>query len=1111
MNTPQNSHIRLVKDDCIGCNRCIRACPIETANIAYQDAHGSIKIHIDTTQCIHCGTCVNVCDHAARDFEDDTQRFFHDLAAGVPVAVMAAPSIQTNIPQWKQLFTWLRQRGVSSIYDVSLGADICIWAHLRLLEKEPRPIITQPCSAIVLYCERHRHELLPFLSPVHSPMACAAIYMRKNGVRTSIASISPCIAKNVEHTSTKLVQYNITFKKLLGYLEKNGITLPEEESGFDHDMAGPGTLFPLPGGLRENLDFFTGGSLHIEKKEGEGVLRHLDQYAVTKAEDLPDVFDVLHCANGCLLGPATGTDQNIFTLHKQMQDIRTRVTRDTRQSRERLAEYDRQLRLEDFLRAYTAFPQKYSEVSEEALERAFILMHKTEAAKRLVNCGACGAERCHDMARQVVLNLNIPENCVIAARDEALLERKRNAEYLALMQKVGDNLSSTLDENYPAQIQDSLRKISEITNCAAVAIWKKNPKGSDAAFSRVNGWFGENPADTAIQGEWPDDWTALLKQGQSVFINPSLDKPGLFPDAVTTLFIVPVFIRSEFWGFVNAINVTDRVFSQEEASFLKATGILLVSGILERELNRSLAVATENALAASRAKGNFLARMSHEIRTPMNAIIGMAHIGASAKDSERKNYCFDKVAVASQHLLGIINDVLDISKIEAGKFELSPIWFDFEKMLQDTANVIAFRVEEKELHFSVHTDPRIPAMLEGDNQRLAQVITNFLSNAVKFTPQKGSIRLISTLREQQGSLCAIRIEVADSGIGIAENDIERLFQDFEQAESDTTRKFGGTGLGLGISKRIAEMMGGHIWVESTLGQGSSFFIDFQAEGRQGEKDKPQAWIYTPKILAVDNDPDVRMFFSVVSEQLDLHCDTAGDAEEALACLQKNSDYDVYFIDYYLPGMNGVELALKMQEILNKKLHIVIISGLNRDSIEQECHTAHINHFLTKPIFPAHLLDIVNEYMGVVKGEAPIVAENTTDCFAGHRVLLAEDVDINREIFFALLDGSGLGVDIAENGRIALEKFKAAPDAYDLILMDVQMPEMDGHEAAKAIRALGTAHAREIPIIAMTANVFKEDVERCLASGMNDHLGKPIEQQLLMEKLHKYLEQAAQNR
>jgi PAS domain S-box-containing protein len=409
-------------------------------------------------------------------------------------------------------------------------------------------------------------------------------------------------------------------------------------------------------------------------------------------------------------------------------------------------------------------------------------------------------------------------------------------------------------------------------------------------------------------------------------------------------------------------------------------GLLAVShNITERKAMK------EKALSASRAKSTFLANMSHEIRTPMNAIIGMTAIGKSAADAGRKDYCFTKIEGASAHLLGVINDVLDMSKIEANKFELSPEEFNFEKMIQSVVNVVNFRLDEKQQKFTVYVDNAIPKILIADDQRLAQIITNLLGNAVKFTPEHGSIRLDARFFGEQDNLCTIEIAVSDTGIGISPEQQEHLFNSFQQAESSTARRFGGTGLGLAISKSIVEMMGGAIRVQSEPGKGSIFTFTIQA-----------------KKVARSND--------VTDNPL------------------------------------GTE------------------------------HTAE------------------EEKSGLV------------GLFAGRCILLAEDVEINREIVLALLEITQVEIDCAENGLEAVRKFNEKPDKYDMIFMDVQMPEMDGYEATRRIRAMDMPKAKNIPIIAMTANVFREDIEKCLAVGMNSHVGKPLNFDEVLKKLNGYFAQ-----
>ena len=416
-------------ENCVGCNRCVRVCPIGEANISTVDADGNIKVEADNDKCVVCGACLLVCHHGSRKYEDDTERFFDDLADGVPISLFAAPAVQTNFLDWQRMFTWLRSLGVDKIYDVSLGADICTWAHIRTIEKGGAgPLISQPCPSIVNYILMHKNELAKNLSPVHSPMLCTAIYMKKyDNVNTKIAALSPCIAKAHEFDETQLVDYNVTFKSLVEYIRDRGITFPAQQSGFDNFQAGIGVLYPLPGGLRENVEHYFGKGLRIDKSEGaQMVYKALDEYAVQSTTQLPALFDVLNCMEGCNVGTGCAHrgevgSANMFDVGFVMHNARQAALTKTQgyYLQELFGEFDRKLQLHDFIRTYTTKPIRNIPVSETSLESAFAVLGKFGVDEKKFDCGACGCNTCLEMAERLAKNIDVPQNCLKKAHEDA--------------------------------------------------------------------------------------------------------------------------------------------------------------------------------------------------------------------------------------------------------------------------------------------------------------------------------------------------------------------------------------------------------------------------------------------------------------------------------------------------------------------------------------------------------------------------------------------------------------------------------------------------------------------------------------------------------------------
>ncbi|MDR1070682.1 MAG: PAS domain-containing protein, partial [Gracilibacteraceae bacterium] len=406
----------------------------------------------------------------------------------------------------------------------------------------------------------------------------------------------------------------------------------------------------------------------------------------------------------------------------------------------------------------------------------------------------------------------------------------------------------------------------------------------------------------------------------------------------------------------------------------KSTGIMILFNDITA-INNAL----EAANLANRAKSEFLANMSHEIRTPMNAIVGMTSIGKAAADLERKDYCFAKIEEASSHLLGVINDILDMSKIEAGKLELSAVEFNFEKMLQRVASVVNFRVHEKKQVFTAHIDGALPKTFIGDDQRIAQVVTNLLGNAIKFTPAGGSVTLDARLLREDDGVCAIRVKITDTGIGISPEQQARLFQSFQQAESSTTRKFGGTGLGLAISKSIVEMMGGEIWVESEFGRGSSFIFTIRlrrgAEENADQRDSVD-W-RDMHILAVDGNPDVLSYFAEIIRGFGAHCAAAANVGDALGMIEQGGGYHIAFVDWETAGIEGLRL---INAGAGRPAAVVVMIAPNDwGAAAAEAKKAGAGQALFKPFFPSGILDIITETLGAK--QQPAEDDDRTDASA----------------------------------------------------------------------------------------------------------------------------------
>ena len=527
------------------------------------------------------------------------------------------------------------------------------------------------------------------------------------------------------------------------------------------------------------------------------------------------------------------------------------------------------------------------------------------------------------------------------------------------------------------------------------------------------------------------------------------------------------------------------------------------------EQRESLSAALEDANQANKSKTAFLSNMSHEIRTPMNAIIGLDRIALNDPTiSEATREHLEKIGLSAQHLLSIINNILDMSRIESGRMSVKNEEFSFAKLLAQINTIISGQCRDKGIGYECRVKGAVDDYYIGDDMKLRQVMINILGNAVKFTPSGGTVTFVVESIARFSGKSTLRFIISDTGIGMSKEFLPKLFDAFSQEDSSSTNRYGSTGLGMAITRSIIELMSGTISVESEENKGTTFTVTItliDCERKNVEKEEDTLHPHELCVLVIDDDPIACEHAKLILGQVGVSCEMALSGAEGLQMAKvrhvRREPYNLILVDWRMPDMDGVETTRRIRTAVGDETPVIILTSYNWDEIEDEAKRAGVDTFVAKPLFAGTVLD---EFREAFKKKNAKPVRDTVD-LKGRRALLAEDVDVNAEIMMMVLSMREILADRAENGRIAVEKFEEHEKGYyDAILMDMRMPGMDGLEATRKIREMNRPDAKKIPIIALTANAFDEDVQHSMQAGLNAHLSKPVEPETLFKTLEELI-------